>query len=119
VFLAGTWLEEARLVTIRDSLQFGHYFGVSRITCGGGLAIFWKLGFKLEVESSSQNHIDVVINKGNDNAWCFTRIYGAPEIHLRFETWELIRGLHRQCPLPWLCRGDFNEILKSHEKSGG
>ena len=64
MFLAETWLEEARLGTIHDSLQFGHCHGVSRITCGGGLAIFWKNRFNLEVESFSQNHIDVVINKG-------------------------------------------------------
>ena len=46
-------LEEARLGTIRDSLQFGHCHDVSRITRGDGLAIFWKNGFNLEVESSS------------------------------------------------------------------
>jgi len=119
LFLAKTWLEEARLGSICDSLQFGHYFGVSRITRGGGLAIFWKLGFNLDVESSSQNHIDVVINKGKADAWRFTGIYGAPETHLRLVFWDLIRGLYRQCSLPWLCGGDFNEILKSHEKSGG
>ena len=119
MFLAKTWLEEARLGSIRDSLQFSHYHDVSRITCGGGLAIFWKNGFNLEVESSSQNHIDVVINKGKDNAWRFTGIYEAPKTHLHSETWELIRGLHRRVSLPWLCGGDFNEILKSHEKSGG
>lgn len=72
MFLAETWLEEARLSNIRDSLQFGHYHGVSTITCGGGLALFWKKDFIIDVESSSQNHIDVVINKGKDNAWCFT-----------------------------------------------
>ncbi|KAL0003323.1 hypothetical protein SO802_017104 [Lithocarpus litseifolius] len=98
VFLAETWLEDARLGPIRDSLLFGHYH---------------------VVESSSQNHIDVVINKGKDNAWRFTGIYGAPETHLRSETWELLRGLHRQVSMPWLCGGDFNEIMKSHEKSGG
>ncbi|KAL0004665.1 hypothetical protein SO802_012226 [Lithocarpus litseifolius] len=119
VFLAETWLEDARLGPIRDSLLFVHYHGVSRITRGGGLAIFWKQGFNLVVESSSQNHIDVVINKGTDNAWRFTGIYGAPETHLRPETWELLRGLHRQVSMPWLCGGDFNEILKSHEKRGG
>ena len=54
-----------------------------------------------------------------ENVWGFTGIYGAPETHLRSETWELIRGLHRQGSLPWLGGGDFNEILKSHEKSGG
>ena len=119
MFLGETWLEEARLSNIRDSLQFGHYHGVSRITRGGGLALFWKNGFTLDVESLSQNHIDVVINKGKDNAWRFTGIYGAPETHLRSETWELICGLYRHESLPWLYGGDFNEILKSHEKSGG
>ena len=119
MFLAETRLEEARLGSIRDSLQFGHFFGVSRITRGGGLAIFWKLGLNLDVESSFQNHIDVVINKGKENTWHFTGIYGAPETQLRSDFWDLIRGLYRQCSLPWLCGGDFNEILKSPEKSGG
>ena len=71
------------------------------------------------MESSSQNHIDVVINKGKADAWRFTGIYGALETHLHLDFWDLIRGLHRQCSLHWLCGGDFNEILKSHEKSGG
>ena len=53
MFLGETWLEEARLSNIRDSLQFGHYHGVSRITRGGGLALFWKNGFTLDVESLS------------------------------------------------------------------
>ena len=48
-----------------------------------------------------------------------TGIYGALETHLHLDFWDLIRGLHRQCSLHWLCGGDFNEILKSHEKSGG
>ena len=71
------------------------------------------------IESSSQNHIDVVINKGKENAWCFTGIYGAPKTHLRMETWNLIRELQSQFSLPWLCGDDFNELLKSHEKHGG
>ena len=119
VFLAETWLEKAKLSYICGSLQFGHYHGVSRITRGVGLALFWKNGFTLNVESSSQNHIDAVINKGKDNAWCFTGIYGAPKTQLRSVTWELIRSFHRRRTFPWLCGGDFNEILKSHEKNGG
>ena len=39
-------------------------------------------------------------------------------MQLRFETRELICNLHRRGSLPWLCGGDFNELLKSHEKSG-
>ena len=73
----------------------------------------------MSIESSSQNHVDVVINKGKENAWRFTGIYVAPKTHLRMETWNLIRELKSQFSLPWLCSGDFNELLKSHEKHGG
>ena len=62
-FLAETWLDKARLVSIRDSLQFGHHHGVSKITRGGGLALFWKKNFELHIESSSLNYIDALINK--------------------------------------------------------
>ena len=40
VFLAEIWLDEARLVSIRDSLQFSHHHGVSKISRVGGLALF-------------------------------------------------------------------------------
>ena len=40
VFLAETLLDEERLGSIRDSLQIGHHHGVSKISCGGGLALF-------------------------------------------------------------------------------
>nr|XP_023920446.1 uncharacterized protein LOC112031976 [Quercus suber] len=64
VFLTETWLDDCRLAGLGDSLHFGHYHGVSRLTRGGGLVLFWKKGFDLQVMSSSKNHIDVLINKG-------------------------------------------------------
>ena len=81
VFLAETWLDEARLAGIHDSLHFGHYHGVSRVFRDGGLVLFWKWDLNLSVESSSQNHIDVLINKGRDNVWRFIGFYGAPKTH--------------------------------------
>ena len=54
LFLAETWLDEARLVSIRDSLQFGHHHEVSKVSRGGGLALFWKKNFDLHIESFSQ-----------------------------------------------------------------
>lgn len=67
VFLADTWLDEARLLFIRDTLKLGHYHGVPKITHGGDLALFWKRDFDLKVESASLNHIDVMINGGKEN----------------------------------------------------
>ena len=118
-FLAETWLVEARLVSIRDSLQFGHYFGVSKVNYGGGLYLFWKKDFDLRVVSSSLNHIDTVICGGTEKAWRFTGFYGTQETHQRSISWNLLRNLHNQFSLPWLCGGDFNELVKSHEKKGG
>ena len=119
VFLAETWLVEARLASIRDSLQFGHYHGVSKLNRGGGLALFWKKDFDLRVVSSSINYINAVIFGGTEKAWRFTGFYGAPETHRRPDSWNLLRNLHNQFSLPWLCGGDFNELVKSHEKRGG
>ena len=119
VFLAETWLDDIRLSGIRDSLRFGHYHGVSRLTRGGGLVMFWKKDFDLQVMSSSHNHIDVLINGGKENVWRFICFYGAPETQHHMESWNLLRDLNNRFSIPWLCGGDFNELLKSHEKLGG
>ena len=37
----------------------------------------------------------------------------------KVETWRLMRTLNHQSSLPWICPGDFNEILFNHEKQGG
>lgn len=51
--LAETWLDEARLIGIRDKLNFGSYFGVSQVNRGGGLDLFWKHNCAVYVETSS------------------------------------------------------------------
>ena len=50
-----------------------------------------------------------------------TRIYGEPQFELKYKTWELMEWLKDQDneQMPWLCAGDFNEILYHHEKEGG
>ena len=119
VFLAKTWLVEARLGDIRDRLGIGNYFGVSKVNLGGGLALFWKKGLEVDVEFSSLNHIDVLINKRKEDGWRFTGFYDEPLTQRMMESWKLLRNLHGKFLVPWLCAGDFNEITKSHEKSGG
>ena len=67
----------------------------------------------VDIESSSLNHIDVLINKGKEDEWMFTGFYGPPETQRRVELLDLIRSLHNQFRVPWLVAGDFNEITKS------
>ena len=119
VFLVETWKDEARLNYVKDCIRFDQKVFVERINKGGGLALFWKDGIEADVETSSLNHIDVTINKNSNKPWRFTGFYRGPETQKRFESWDLLRHLHRQSSLPWLCAKDFNEITKQSEKSGG
>ena len=106
VFLAETWLNKARLEEIKAQYKFKGLIEVSRISRGGGVAIFWKEGCNLSLDTYSPNHIDVIINKGKDDEWRFTGFYGEPNTRNRDDSWEKLRG-------------DFNEILKADEKLGG
>ena len=119
MFLAETWLDEVRLNGLCDTLLLKNFFGVSRITRGGGLAIFWKQDFDLQVVNSSPNFIDTIINCDKDDVWWFISFYGAPGTSRHPESWNLLRGLNTLTFIPWLCAGDFNEITKIDEKLGG
>ena len=119
VFLAETLADEARLDYVKDRIRFDKKFFVQRENRGGGLVLYWKNDIEVEVESSSLSHIDTVINKNSGKAWRFTDFYGNPETHRRSESWDLLRRLHGRNSLPWLCVGDFNEIVKQSEKFRG
>ncbi|KAI4979941.1 hypothetical protein ZWY2020_016694 [Hordeum vulgare] len=71
------------------------------------------IGFK------SRYHIDTEITEADGFTWRFTGIYGEPKVEARGKTWLLLRTLKQQSDKPWLCIGDFNEILHSWEKEGG
>ena len=119
LFLAKTWADEDRLAKLCDDLHFDEKWVVPRVTRAGKLALLWKNTVQITVDSSSLNYIDVIINKGKDDSWRFTGMYGVPETGRKHETWDLLRNLDWKFSLPWLVAVDFNEILLSHEKFGG
>ncbi len=91
---------------------------VSRERLGEGLALFWKSDIDVMITNFSHHHIDKVVNAGSLDEWRFTGFYVAPEQHIRYESWNLLRSLHRQSTVPWCCAGDFNEIVRMEEKQG-
>ena len=48
-----------------------------------------------------------------------TGFYGKPETARRTEAWDQLSYLNSQSNTPWLCVGDFNEIIRQDEKVGG
>ena len=70
----------------------------------------------LHVQTYTRNHIDALIFKGSNPTWRLTRFYGWLEEQRKHESWQLLKHLHTRISAPWLCVGDYNEILSSDEK---
>ncbi|XP_023890148.2 uncharacterized protein LOC112002224 [Quercus suber] len=86
----------------------------------GGLALLWKRDIRVEVQTFSENHIDAIIVPGRGSPrWRLTGFYGNPETSKREESWSLLTRLANGNSLPWLCIGDFNELMQGDEKEGG
>ena len=104
---------------MKKRIQFKNLFEVPRRNKAGGLALFWKEDFNLDIETFSPNHIDTTINKNAPDEWRFTGFYGEPDTQKRHESWDKLRDLNTRRTSPWLCAGDFNEITCQSEKLGG
>ena len=78
MFITETCTDEARLKNIKRRLHFDHMFFVPRIHRGGRLVLYWKETMNLKVETSSKNHIDCIIGKGNEGAWRFIGFCSEP-----------------------------------------
>ena len=119
VFVAETWLKKARLIYLRDKLKFEGMIEFSREGRGGGVVIFWKKEVDFSIDTYSPNHIDVIINKGKEGEWKFIGFYGEFETSNHYISWATLRRLKTKFTLPWICAGDFNEIIQAQEKLGG
>ncbi|XP_075633802.1 uncharacterized protein LOC142606321 [Castanea sativa] len=93
---------------------------VSSVWCEGSLALLWKSSMKVDVQTYSPRHIDAIITKEQSNKqWRFTGFYGHPEMNKHEKSWRLLEELSKKSDLPWICMGDFNEIMHGREKEGG
>ncbi|KAF4379433.1 hypothetical protein G4B88_024881 [Cannabis sativa] len=73
----------------------------------------------IRVDSSSPGHIAGVVSGTDFDSWNLTCFYGNPDKQLRKFSWELLQNIGRETGGPWLCIGDFNEIVSLSEKVGG
>ena len=85
---------------VHRKIQFAHKFVVARPNQGGGLALLWKEEIKMDVQTSSDNHIDAVVDLGMDDAWQIMGFYGNPDFANQEDSWSLLRDLSRRFSLP-------------------
>lgn len=121
LFLSETKMSANRSQELKGRLRFPNAFGVSCNGLSGGLVIMWKNEVTMELKTYSKYHIDMWVTENTAEAkrWRFTGFYGEPKRSQRKESWTMHRFLRNESDLPWLCAGDFNEILHDHEQFGG
>ena len=110
-FVAEMWL-------IQADLPYRGMLAVPSVRHCGGLALLWMEEIELHVQTFTLNHIDAMIMNDTNNPWRLTGFYGWPDEMMKHKSWQLLKHLHTRHSIPWLCCGDFNEILNSNEKQG-
>ena len=120
VFLIEIKLVVSEMDGIKSKLDRQQGLVVPSVRRGGGLLLLWRSSTKVDVQTYSSHHIGVIVTDDYGNKkWRFTSFYGYPETGKREESWRLLEELERRYALPWICMGNFNEILHPGEKVGG
>jgi exonuclease III len=121
LFLAETKLHEREMERFRWLLELPHMCVKNPEGRSRGVAMFWKRSVDVILRSFGRRHIDVDITREDGTVWRMTGVYGESQGDRKHETWRMMRALKQQHQdgRPWLCLGDFNEILSNSEKQGG
>lgn len=113
-----TQVHKSRVEGLKCTLGFDNVFAVSSDGRSGGLGIFWTNKVRVQILPYSQFHIDVIISEDNREPWRLTCVYGEAQTAERHKTWDLLKFIKSASPLPWMCIGDFNEVLHRSEHDG-
>ncbi|XP_059428667.1 uncharacterized protein LOC132162445 [Corylus avellana] len=120
VLLMETKLRADRLEMVRIHLGYDYMVVVDCVGRSGVLALLWLADMGIEIQNYSRWHINAkVCPSSADSPWKFTGFYGHLDPSKRVESWSLLRYIARMEPGPWMCIGDFNEIICLDEKFGG
>lgn len=84
----------------------------------GGLALFWKDSYKVEILSSDNRIIDTKIEY-DSFTFFISFVYGDPARHLQQKVWDKLRGICIHWDEAWFLSGDFNELMDNSEKLRG
>ena len=113
-----TQLEGTRVEALAGTFGYDNSFAIDSRGRSGGIGIFWNNEIKVEILGYSDYHVDCSVEEVGHDPWRETVVYGEAQAHLRYKTWDTLKNISTLSSLPWLCIGDFNEVLRPDEHEG-
>jgi len=110
-----TQIDGNRVEALSGRLGYDNAYVVSSQGRSGGIGLFWNNSIKVEILGYSVYHLDAMLEEHNRDKWRLTCEYGEAQTHLRHQTWTILKNISTLRSLPWLCMGDFNEVLRPEE----
>ena len=113
-----TQIAGARVEALASTLGYENSYAISSQGRSGGIGIFWNNSSNIEILGDSCYHIDAKVEEPGQEPWRITCVYGEAQTHLRYQAWDVLKGISILSELPWVCVGDFNEVLCPDEQVG-
>ncbi|KAJ8435568.1 hypothetical protein Cgig2_020030 [Carnegiea gigantea] len=119
VFFSETARSSLELEAIKKKFRDIDGFTTNARGRSGGVALLWKKGLDVSLMSILLHHMDVAVqNVRCSPNWWFMGLYGYSETYNKYTTCDLLKDLKEHSHLPWLVRGDINEIFFNLKKRG-
>ncbi|KAK5833750.1 hypothetical protein PVK06_017604 [Gossypium arboreum] len=76
----------------------------------GGLALMWKEGTNVSIQSYSKHHIDSIVNLGNNKNMRVTGFYGHANLNLRNNSWDILHCIGDSVREYWVVGGILTQF---------
>ncbi|KAF8380030.1 hypothetical protein HHK36_027500 [Tetracentron sinense] len=109
-----------KLKNLKSRLGYANALLMDSNGLSGGLALFWNDQVNLTVTESTSNKIETeIVHPETAKIWDATFVYGPTNEFQRRDLWDNIKFSAGKRNRPWMCCGDFNDIVSVREKEGG
>ncbi|KAJ8437791.1 hypothetical protein Cgig2_013710 [Carnegiea gigantea] len=103
--------------TICNKLKSNGRFCVEANGFSGGIWVLWhKHEVQLNIVTSSEQYITMLVSHNSGETWLFSTIYANPYESQREELWTDMEDFSHTHTTPWLLAGDFNKTRNMEER---
>lgn len=113
IFLIETKISDDRVQSVFRRLGFSFFVSFPPVRCKGGLAFCWRPGLVFDILMFSSSILHLLIQPGGGRVDFLCSFVYEPPLWRHKETfWKELASLNSFGAHPWVCTGDFNEVVK-------